>query len=453
MSLLRRSTLSRAERLTKLRYQAMGLVLLLVIASFVTVTVAVYKKAFTPVANVTLDVDSTGNQLDTGADVKIRGVLVGSVSSISSTGNGAVLNLAMQPGLLNLIPANVTAQLLPKTLFGERYVALEIPANPASTRLAAGDVIGQDRSSTSIEIEKVLADVMPLLQAVQPQKLASTLDAVSSALSGEGATLGQTLVKLDNYLRQVEPDLPNLDKDIDDLASVANTYNQAAPQLLSALNELTTTSKTLVDEQSNLQNLYASVTNASVDLSDFLAVNQNNIINLVTTSTPTLDVLARYAPEYPCLLSQIVSQIPASDKAYGKGTDHPDAMQVTIVVAASRGKYLPGVDTPEYNDDRGPECYPADVPPARYPQYPPGGPINDGSTHPPAPKSTWDGNLQDLGATLESATVPQVANSPAEQQLITTLVAPTLGIARASVPNWASILVGPLYRGTEVTLQ
>jgi phospholipid/cholesterol/gamma-HCH transport system substrate-binding protein len=438
----------------RVKYNIYGLVLLVVIALFVTVTVAAYRKVFTPVSWVTLDVDHTGSQLATGADVKVRGVLVGEVRAISSTGSGAQLRLAMQPDKLAEIPANVTAQLLPKTLFGERYVALQIPARPSAAHLAPGDVISQDRSSTAIEVEKVLADVMPLLRAVQPEKLADTLNAVSSALSGEGATLGTTLVRLDDYLKQIDPALPNLDADIKDLASVAGTYDKAAPQLLSALDELTTTSKTIVDEQGALRNLYGTLTTSAVDLQNFLQVNENNLIDLVDDSAPTLHVLARYAPEYPCLLQQIVNQIPSSDKAFGKGTAHPKAMQVTIVVAASRGKYLPGVDTPRYDDDRGPMCYHQDVPPARSPEYPPGGPINDGSSHPPPQRGTWDGNLQDLlpGA-LASATTPQVANSPAEQQLIATLLAPSEGVAPADVPNWASMLVGPLFRGTEVTLK
>src|SRR5438874_13315438 len=125
------------RRLTTVKYQLYGLVLLVVIALFVTVTVAVYRKVFVPVSHVLLETDHTGNQLTAGADVKVRGVPVGEVRSIRSTGSGAVLDLALQPDQLNVIPANVTAQLLPKTLFGERYVALLIPSRPSVTRLAA----------------------------------------------------------------------------------------------------------------------------------------------------------------------------------------------------------------------------------------------------------------------------------------------------------------------------
>lgn len=447
----------------RVKYQLFGLVLLVVVALFFTVTIAAYQQDFTPVVHVTLDTDHAGNQMDTGADVKIRGLIVGEVRSISSTGSGAVLDLALQPDKVGLIPTNVTAELLPKTLFGERYVDLELPARPAATHLAAGSVIDQDHSSASIEVEQVLDDLMPLLQAVQPQQLAATLDAMSTALSGRGEQLGQTLVSLGGYLQRIDPSLPQLNADITHFAAVANTYDQAAPQLLDALSELTTTSKTLVAEQANLSTFFGTVTSASSDLDDFLSVNENNIIDLAAESTPTLNVLARYSPEYPCLLKELVDSIPGEDLAFGKGTSHPDSGQFTIVISASRGKYQPGVDTPRYNDDRGPRCYPETQPPNRFPQYPPGGPVNDGSTHGPPPHGTWDGNIQDLlngtqttttqSATTRSAVTPQVAGSPIERQLVDTLVATQLGVMPADVPGWADLLVGPVYRGTEVNLR
>jgi phospholipid/cholesterol/gamma-HCH transport system substrate-binding protein len=44
-------------------------------------------------------------------------------------------------------------------------------------------------------------------------------------------------------------------------------------------------------------------------------------------------------------------------------------------------------------------------------------------------------------------------NSPQERDLIATLAAPALGIAPGQLAPWSSVLIGPLYRGTEVTLR
>lgn len=43
-------------------------------------------------------------------------------------------------------------------------------------------------------------------------------------------------------------------------------------------------------------------------------------------------------------------------------------------------------------------------------------------------------------------------NSPGERQVVGELVAAQQGTSPQAVPSWSSMLVGPLYRGTEVTL-
>ncbi|MFI5586999.1 MCE family protein [Amycolatopsis sp. NPDC051758] len=443
----------RRELWQRLRYQVLGLAFLLVAALFITLTLAVYNKAFTPVTLVKLETDRVGSQLRTGGDVKVRGMLVGEVRSVLAKGDHAELELALDPDKTAVIPANVSARLLPKTLFGERYVALQLPAEPERS-IKAGDVIPQDRSSTAIELQKVLDDVMPLLQAVQPEKLSSTLTAVSTALEGRGKQLGQTLVQLSDYLGKLNPSLPDVKADITGLANVADTYNKAAPDLLQALSDLTTTSRTIVDQRAQLSDLYATVTAASVDLTNFLQVNKDNLIRLTTAVQPTLDVLAKYAPEYPCLMRQLAESVPRAELAFGKGTAHPEVSRVTIEFAASRGKYLPGVDEPKYEDKRGPRCYPSVPKPGVWPQYPPDGPIEDGSSKPAPPKSP-DGSLPGPitaggGAIGGSGSI---VGSADESDLIALLASPALGARPDQVPGWAGLLVGPLYRGAEVELK
>jgi ABC-type transporter Mla subunit MlaD len=107
-----------------------GLLLLGVMTALAALSVAVYTKAFAPTVDVVLQADRAGNQLAPGADVKVRGVLVGEVREISSQGSGAQLLLSLEPAAAAALPADTRARLLPKTLFGEKFVALE-PAGPA----------------------------------------------------------------------------------------------------------------------------------------------------------------------------------------------------------------------------------------------------------------------------------------------------------------------------------
>ena len=54
---------------------------------------------------------------------------------------------------------------------------------------------------------------------------------------------------------------------------------------------------------------------------------------------------------------------------------------------------------------------------------------------------------------VTAAAVTSIANSAPERELVAGLVADVTGTDRASVPNWASLLVGPLLRGVEVQVR
>lgn len=484
----------------RLGLQLLGLIFLVVAALFITTTIAIYNKAFSDAISVRLETSTAGSQMREGGDVKIRGLRVGEVRSVTTEGDKAVLELAIDRERIEAVPAGVSARLLPKTLFGERYVALQPPkgsdGSGGSEPLAAGDVITQDRSRSAVELEEVLSNVLPLLQSVQPQKLAGTLSSVSDALEGRGEKLGDTLVGISKYLRDFNPSLPDLSHDIRAVADVADIYNAAAPDFITAMRDLTTTTRTIVEKRQNLAGVYESVSGASGNLERFLAANENNIIRLTTTSQSTLDVLAKYAPQYPCMFRQFAESVPNAKRAFGYGKDEMNHVVIRML-ADNRGKYKPGMDAPDYNDKRGPRCYPQMVPPERFPQYPPEGPLKDGSTHPapsknsgplPGPVLGYDvpfpadgddkaalqgepgggasggrggdgsgggdsGGGSSGGGASGQGRVSSPANSAAEHRLIGVLQSPRTGIAPGELPGWGGVLLGPLYRGTTVELR
>ncbi|SCF71017.1 MCE family protein [Streptomyces sp. Ncost-T10-10d] len=426
------------------RRRLAGVSFLLVPAVLVWVSVAVYNKDFTHDATVTVRTGTVGNEMHDNADVKLRGVVVGQVRNITADGDGARLTLAIQPGKLDRIPADVTAQMLPTTLFGERFVALVPPEIPSVQSLKAGAVIPQDRSSNAIELEQVLDNVLPLLTAVQPQKLSATLTAVSQALEGRGDKLGETLVTLDAHLKKLNPQLPELNADIKELVKVSTVYADAAPDVLDALTDFTTTSGTLAEQQAGLADLYGSTTASAQDATTFLRKNKDNLIRLSATGRPTLETLAKYSSEFPCTLRTMAGFVPAMDKALGKGTDEP-GLHVTLKTVPSKGKYVAGKDTPVYDATGGPHCY-------SLPYV--GNTVPTADARAGAGRDTWSdstpGAPEEVAAADASLGMP---NSPQESRLVNELVAPSLKVQPQALPEWSSVLIGPAFRGAEVKLK
>src|SRR5215207_6386592 len=209
-----------------------GIGFLLSIALLLWLSIAIYNKEFDRVTMVTVKADRAGLQLAKFGDVRIHGALVGQVRKVTQDGDGAEIQIALDPDAAKEIPANITVEILPTTLFGQKYIALNRPADPASDSIEDGDVIPADRVETNVELSQILADLFPLLRAVQPADLNATLNALSTALQGRGEQIGQTMDDLGAYLDVMDDHLPTLRQDLIALADVADTYDLAAPDLL-----------------------------------------------------------------------------------------------------------------------------------------------------------------------------------------------------------------------------
>ncbi|EHK87240.1 MCE family protein [Saccharomonospora azurea] len=427
----------RTTRLRKLGVRLTGVVFCLVLVLLVDLSVRIYDKEFTTSVSVTLQTDRVGNQLRQYSDVKARGVLVGEVRSITAVPDGAEIELALDPDTVSRLPKDVTALLVPKTLFGERYVQLSIPDDSTAAPLADGDVIDQDRSENAVELERAFDELLPVLQSVQPHKLSSTLSAVATALDGRGEQLGDTLVQAANYLEEFNPNLPALHENIRDLGEVAQLYGDISPDLLDALTDTAVTLGTVEEQGPELRGLYAQVTTTSGDVSAFLHANADNLIRLSAESRAPLEVAARYSPSFACTLRALDELTPAMDAVLGKGTDKPGLRMQGSLVTEPRGAYVPGADDPAYTADTGPRCYPSGVTPRE-------------GMAPSRPEQGAEALVPDRGGDDVDLGLP---NSPQERQLLSTLLAGELGVGVDRVPEWSSVLVGPVYRGTEVTLK
>ncbi|MFF7189397.1 MCE family protein [Streptomyces sp. NPDC008222] len=411
-----------------LRLRLYGVAFIAVLALLLSLAVAVYQQAFTPVVRITLQADTLGNQLEPSADVKLRGLLVGEVRAVHADGTKATLDIALKPQYVAYIPSDVHARLLPKTLFGEKYVDLVPPARSAARPIRAGDVITQDRTTVGIEVQQLMNDLLPLLRTVQPGELNATLSAFATALEGRGDRIGDNLVRVEDYLRQLNPHLPSLQEDISRLADVAQVYGDAAPDLMAILRNTVTTSRTIVERKDQLAAALRTTATVAGTARDFLDENGDRLITLGRVSRPTLELFSRYSPEYPCLLNGLVREERASEDAFRGGE-----MRITLEVVRPQGAYQPG-EAPQYADHSGPNCRDMPHPPV------------------PGPKPRLDDGTSSGGS---NGTLPggvNVSSTAAEQRALDSLVAPVMGVPADQVPPVATLLFGPLARGTAVSV-
>jgi phospholipid/cholesterol/gamma-HCH transport system substrate-binding protein len=426
-----------------LEHRVLGAAFLALLMLAVWFTYAVFNKSFADYDRVTLRASKIGLQLPDRADVKLRGVIVGEVTEVKTTARGAVLTLGLYPSRRHVVPADVTARIIPKTLFGEKYVSLEAPAGDTSRPIQPGAVIRE--AKLSMEVERVLRDIYPLLRTVQPAELNYTLTAMATALEGRGDAIGENFSVLDDYLKRTNPQIPALVEDLRLLGQTSDVYRSVIPEVARLLRNSVTTGHTFIEKEQKIQALFADVAAFSSTSRDFLEANGDNIIRLGKLGAAQLPVFEKYAPEYPCLLDGIVKIGPRQAEAFRGYTLHIDLEQLP---RQPRG--FGPQDDAVYGDKRGPMdeglCRRAINDEWNQNHLPPNSlvpDLNDGVDEPtgkqrPAP-------VLDMSSGF--------AGTAAERSVVDGVAAPVLGVPADSVPDVASLLFGPLARGMEVELR
>ena len=420
-----------------------GVVFLAVLGSLIGLSVAMYQKVFSPVTMVTIKADRAGLQLSRFGDVRVHGVLVGQVREIDQDGEQASIRVGLFPEAAENIPANVGVEILPTTLFGQKYIALTDPQAPEDRALADGDVIPAERVDTNVELSRILRDLFPLLRAVRPADLNATLNALATALAGRGEQIGATLEELDAYVTSIGEHLPTLRQDLIALADVARTYDLAAPDLVRMLRNVTVTGRTVIEEEAQLQAFFSDVAGVSRTGTRVLADNEQNLIRLGELSRPTMALLDTYAPQYPCLFKGI--------DRYSKNLGEifeGDTIRQMLELGASQKEPYDEDDKPVYGETgRGPLCHGLPFPEVPIDPFP----LRDGSDNDDDPsQSPVPGGQPDPGMQLAASVTSGFAGTRAEQTVVNSVLAARTGRAVDSFGPMASLLYGPLLRGTEV---
>ena len=304
---------------------------------------------------VTLETDRIGSQLQQSSRRQDpRGASSARCASIATTGDGARLALALKPEQVGQIPADVTARLLPKTLFGEKYVDLVAPGGRrrrADPRRR--DVIRQDRTTVAIELEKVLDDLLPLLRTVQPAKLNGHAQRPGHRPRGP-----RRPARREPRARRPVPHAsstrtcPPSRRTSPAWPTWPSTYAVAAPDLVRAATALITTNSTIVEKQDAAEGALRGVRRVSpTPTADFLAGQRR----------PDHPGGPRQPPQ-PRGLREVRARVPLPGHGAGQlrcrsidGACKDDTFHITLEITSQRDGYQPG-EEPACGEKRGPDC-------------------------------------------------------------------------------------------------
>ncbi|WP_374999819.1 MCE family protein [Aeromicrobium sp. CTD01-1L150] len=333
-----------------------GLVLLVVLGVVAGLLLAAGRGAFSDAIAVTAHVDDAGGALTPGADVKLDGVIVGSVTSVdAATGadEEGLVEIAIDltgraaPG----VSRDVTARVLPATVFGTTYVDL-LQADPDGEPIAAGQVVEQDRSTETLELQDTLDSTERILSSVEPAELSVTLGALADALDGRGEDLGQTIETLGSYLEKLEPEVPLLREDLRLLAQNMQTLADVAPDLLDASSDAMVTARTLTEERAQLTALIAGG-NALVGEADAVLTEvEEPFVRALAQSAEVVQAMYDEREGFPRSLTSFIDFAAAQATTFEDGS----FMATDVHIKVAEGRTYPREDCPRYGSLSGPRC-------------------------------------------------------------------------------------------------
>ncbi|MGF2945615.1 MCE family protein [Mycobacterium sp. Lab-001] len=325
-----------------------GLGTIVAVGIIVAIALGLFQGSFTKTVPVTVVSPRAGLVMNPEAKVKMRGVEVGKVGSIDVRPNGqAVLNLEMQPSQMHLIPANVLVDIASTSVFGAKFVDLVPPADPAPQHLQPGAVL--QNKDVTVEINTVFQQLTSVLSSIDPAKLNETLGAIASAVNGRGHKIGQTFSDLDAFLAKQDASLPALSHDLEALPVVSNAYADAAPHLLATIDNTVKISKSIVDEQQNLDAFLLSSIGLADTGNDVLGANRQPLTDVLHLLVPTTNLLNEYHQALWCATKGSLENLHAPN--------NPEPMiyaQVFLGFGAERFRYPSNL--PKVAATGGPRC-------------------------------------------------------------------------------------------------
>ena len=299
-----------------------GVIFLVLAVVLVALVYLQFRGDLTPKTTLTMVSDRAGLVMDPGSKVTYNGVEIGRVSNVAAVDRGgksvAELTLQVAPHYISLIPANVDAQIKASTVFGNKYVSFTSPKDPVKTRISSADVIKS--SGVTTEFNTLFETLTSISEKVDPVKLNLTLSAAAEALDGLGTKFGQSIVNGNAVLDDVNPQMPQIRTNIQQLSKLAEVYTKASPDLWDFLDHAVTTARTLNEQQKDLDAALLASTGFGNTGADIFERGGPYFVRGQADLIPTAKLLDTYSPQLYCQIKGEAEALqPALDAFGGNG--------------------------------------------------------------------------------------------------------------------------------------
>lgn len=244
-----------------------------------------------------------------GSDVRVLGVPVGQVDSVTPSGTDVVVTMSYDAKIK--IPVDAKAVIISPSIVGDRYVQLT-PVYEGGDVLADATILDEGRTEVPLELDQIYSSIDDLTVALGPTganqngALTDLLESTAANFGGEGAKFHQTIKDfsklsetLDNNKEELFGSLSELEGFIGTLAKNDNTVRKFNQSLASVSTLLSGERDELSASLKNLADALGQVGSFVRDNREILGRNitgLNRFAKVLVKQRAALDETLRVAP-------------------------------------------------------------------------------------------------------------------------------------------------------------
>jgi phospholipid/cholesterol/gamma-HCH transport system substrate-binding protein len=231
-----------------------------------------------------------------GDEVRIAGVKVGTVESITPQPDQAVVKLAVDHAVK--IPADAKAVIVAQNLVAARYIQLAPLYQRGEPRMGDGSVISKDRTAIPVEWDEVKTQLSRLATELGPDSTLSSssvgrfIESTANAMSGNGDKLRQTFAQLSQLARILSDGSGNIVATIENLQTFVTALRDSSDDLVLFQDRLATFSSVLADSRSDLDAAMKELAVALGEVRRFVAGTRDKTAEQIERLADSTQVLA-----------------------------------------------------------------------------------------------------------------------------------------------------------------
>lgn len=230
-----------------------------------------------------------------GSDVRIMGIRVGSVSSITPTGTNVRVEMTYDADYD--LPADAKAVIMSPSVISDRFVQLT-PAYVKGPTLDDGAVIGQEDTGVPVELDHTFETTDELLRALGPNganrdgAVSDTLSVLADVLDGQGKNLRQTLADAADLTDTVAEGSDEITGSIRNLSGLTAELAEYDATVAGFNQQLSGVADTLADDKKDISALLVSLASSLGEIDTFVRDNRGSLVRNVDSLVTISDALA-----------------------------------------------------------------------------------------------------------------------------------------------------------------